>query len=51
MDNQEKELYEWTGQVVIKLEKIADLLETKNYEQAKEMVKQLRFKYYKIMCF
>ena len=51
MDKQEKELYEWTGQVAINLEKIFDLLESKDYEQAKEMVKQLRFKYYKIMCF
>lgn len=51
MDKQKEKLYEWNGQVVIKLEKIADLLETKNYEQAKEIVKQLKFKYYRIMCF
>lgn len=51
MDKQKEKLYEWNGQVAIKLEKIEDLLETKNYEQAKEIVKQLKFKYYRIMCF
>lgn len=54
MDKQEemqKELYKLVSEVFINLEKIDDLMGFKNYEQAKEMVKQLRFKYYRIMCF
>lgn len=54
MDKQEemqKELYKLIGEVFINLEKIDDLIETKDYAKAKEMVKQLRFKYYRIMCF